>query len=356
MPATNSRAEPGQPVGAGRSCRGGAWGLRVGLGVGALLAVLYGLGAVGCRPVGEGEGYTAHEEASEPTTESMAVEPNEVVPSSMRPASGENDVGPKRKGYVTQDEAREAAAHFMGVGPDEVVPSSIRPVFQGSDLGPPLYRFALASDPTRLTPHLTVNAATGEVTCLDYEAERHRRGTMDVGREEARAIALAYVEEHWARFGTAAVLLKEHLSRTPPEWGLPPAYTSVPSWQFRWVVREGDIEVGFAEVHVNATTGKLFFYGQGYYTAQGLEAARVSAEEAVRRGHQALPARSRNAYTPDGTPVLRTRWFKGQPRLVWMVTFKETGRLFRDIPPRGLQGFAEIEAVTGEVVSSGLPK
>lgn len=183
-----------------------------------------------------------------------------------------------------------------------------------------------------------------------YLAEEDTRGTKHLSLDEARAIALAYVRQHWAHFDSTAVLQREERFEDPP--ALPAEERRVPWCTFRWVVKEGQIEVGFAMVRVNPTTGVVFDYGQGYYSAKGLERARLTAGQAKRLAPGAFPADLRKAYTLWGEPYLHTRWFKGGPRLVWVVTFKETGSV-AGMPPRGLPGEVEIDAVTGGVVSCG---
>jgi len=243
----------------------------------------------------------------------------------------------------------------MRVSGKDVNPRSFEPRSEESPLAPPSYDFVLASESPDTTPWISVNAATAEVWSLTDRHEKDRKGQMNLSLAQARPIALRFVKEHWAHYDATAELQSEDRF----EWWQPPPGTPSPppkrpGWcRFRWVVKEGQVEVGHAEVYVNATTGVVFDYGQDYYSAKGMPPAKLTAKEAQAVAWKAIPPQSTRQFSFGGAPHLLTRWAKGQPRLVWWVPLKASwpGSARPGAPPHVHEGGVEVDAHTGEVYS-----
>jgi len=253
---------------------------------------------------------------------------------------------------VTQEQARQVAAQFLGVSPEQLRPGPFEARSEESTLAPASYDFVVVSQPREAAPWVSVNGATGEVWSMTHLAEKARQGPKGLSLEEARPIALEYVKDHWAHYdATAELQSEERFEWWQPPPGTPLAPPKRPGWcRFRWVVKEGQVEVGHAEVYVNATTGVVFDYGQWYYSTKGMPPANLTAQEAQALAWKRIPAEARSQFTPAGPPRLRTRWAKGSSRLVWCVASKQSVPITRPgEPPHIHEASAEVDAHTGEV-------
>jgi hypothetical protein len=252
-------------------------------------------------------------------------------------------------------QARTTAARFLGRSPENVKPRPSAASRAESNLAPARWDFILSEGPEETSPIVGVNAATGEVWSLRWRAEQNRRGDKDVSPEEAYVTASEYVKQHWPHWSDSAELelqervpTKERATYYPATW--------VPYYSLRWVLREGDVRVGFAAVEVNATTGVVFGYHQGYYSAKGMPPPALTAKDAQSFAWEAIAEQYRARYSFAGDPQLQTRWAKGKARLVWIVQLKESVPVPTGEAPHVQNSEAQVDAHTGEIYAAMFPR
>jgi len=245
----------------------------------------------------------------------------------------EADARPTQDGQVvatvSEAEARRIAARFLDATADVLQTQHFPPPRPGRT-GPPFWRFVLPLAETAQVgdwqrelgaASIRVNAVNGQVMDVDYLSAKWQMGPGQLGEEEARRSAEAYLKARWPQWERARFLKGRQAQR--------PSATEAraPQQSFEWVVEENGIRVGSAFVSVNLTTGDIIGYAQGFYSAAGLPPAKLTKEQALDRARAAVPGLRAPAQEAARLTdaFLMTQWRSGKVVLVWRLEVSTPG-------------------------------